>query len=486
MKKVIVFLLLLLQSVILPQNSFIRQITNGDFDVRNPFIYKNEYSFYPTPLFFELHKSGYSNIYSVSYNTGTALFEDTVALTFGTDLNINPSFENNSGLLYQTNKNGNWDIALLPDSNGNWRTLKYLTNSLSDETEPKFFESTNSFQDSVNILFKRDDKIVHLSHNQNQITEETVFQNSLEFTYTEFVGLDFLGWTPSDGLYAFAIEQDNSNQKRIVRKYKPTGSEWQEKVIIKDSCDCSGLSLQVSVYIVWGLFYLDSLQGQRRYYMVEDPISIHSITPLQIDYEGNLSSFEMYSLLIVGKNLNKEMLDPPFYMPYTYLLENNGETKVRINQIDFGNWWSDSLVQVSVINPNLAVGPVGLEYNGLVVYTVWEDSIDGNIQLFGIPAHLGYGAVNDESIANNFVLYQNYPNPFNPNTKIEYKLLQASDVKFNVFNILGEKVFEQNYGYQTAGSYKINFDGVNLPSGVYVYSIYTSENRLSRKMLLLR
>ena len=62
-------------------------------------------------------------------------------------------------------------------------------------------------------------------------------------------------------------------------------------------------------------------------------------------------------------------------------------------------------------------------------------------------------------IANDFILYQNYPNPFNPATIIEYKLLQASDVKFNVFNLFGEKVFEQNFGYQTAGSYKVNFDG---------------------------
>ncbi|HRQ55277.1 MAG TPA: T9SS type A sorting domain-containing protein [Ignavibacteriaceae bacterium] len=486
MKKLVVFFLLLLQSVILPQNIFIRQITTGDFDARNPFIYKDEFSLNAPPMFFELHQDGYSNVYSIKYNSGTGLFEDTVALTFGTDLNINPSFESNSGLLYQTNKNGNWDIALLPYSNNNWGMLKYLTNSLADETDPKFFESTNSFPDSVNVLFKRNDDIVHLSYNQNQISEETVFQNTSQFTYTEFVGLDFYLWAPFDGLYVFAIEQDNSNQKRIVRKFKPTGGEWQEKIIVKDSCDCSGLSLQVSDYMIWGLFYLDSLQGQKRYYMVEDPITVHSIAPLEIEYEGNLSSFEMYSLLIVGKNINKENLDPIFYMPYTYLLENNGVRKVRISLIDFGYWDTDSLVQVSVANPNLAVGPVGLEYNGLVVYTVWEDSIDGHIQLFGIPTHLGYGAVKDESIANDFVLYQNYPNPFNPSTKIEYKLMQASDVKFNVFNILGEKVIEQNFGYQTAGSYKIDFDGKNLPSGVYVYSIYTSENRLSRKMMLMK
>ncbi|MBE0550927.1 MAG: T9SS type A sorting domain-containing protein [Ignavibacterium sp.] len=486
MKKLSLVFLLLLQFVILPQNSFIRQITTGDFDARNPFIYKDEFSFNPPPIFFELHKNGFSNIYSVAYNSNGVFFEDTVALTFGTDLKINPSFESNSGLLYQTNENGNWDIALLPDSNNNWGTLKYLTNSLADESDPKFYESTNSFQDSLNILFRRDDDIVHLSYKQNQITEETVFQNNLDFTYTEFVGLNFYLWSPSDGLYVFAIEKANNNQKRIVRKFKPIGGDWQEKIIVKDSCDCSGISLQVSDYMIWGLFYLDSLQGQKRYYLVDDPISVHSIDPLQIDYEGNLSSFEMYSLLIVGKNLNKGKLDPLFYMPYTYLLENDDVRKVRISLIDFGYWNTDSLVQVSVANPNLAVGPVGLDNYGLVVYTIWEDSIDGHIQLFGIPTHLGYGAVDDESIANDFVLYQNYPNPFNPSTKIEYKLLQATDVKFNVLNILGEKVFEQNFGYQTAGSYKVTFDGKNLPSAVYVYSIYTNENRLSRKMILMK
>ena len=135
---------------------------------------------------------------------------------------------------------------------------------------------------------------------------------------------------------------------------------------------------------------------------------------------------------------------------------------------------------------NIAIGPVGSDLVGMVVYTIWEDSVDGNIHLFGALSHLPYGSVEDESIANDFILYQNYPNPFTPVTKIEYKLLQATDVNFKVFNILGEKVFEQNLGFQTVGSYKINFDGKYIPSGVYVYSVYTNENRLSRKMMLMK
>jgi len=64
MKKLLLVFLLLLQFIILPQNSFIQQITSGDFDARNPFIYKNEFG-YDSKIFFELHKNGYTNIYSV-------------------------------------------------------------------------------------------------------------------------------------------------------------------------------------------------------------------------------------------------------------------------------------------------------------------------------------------------------------------------------------------------------------------------------------
>jgi hypothetical protein len=486
MKKLSLVFLLLLQFVILPQNSFIRQITSGDFDARNPFIYKDEYAFNAPPIFFELHKNGYSNIYSINYNSSNSSFGDTVSLTSDNYLNLNPSIETNSGLLYQTNKNGNWDIVLMPDSNGNWGTLKYLTNSVADEITPKYFESTNYSNDSTNILFRRGEDIVFLTFRQNQITEKVIFQDDEEFSYSDFVGLELNDLSITSNYYVFAIETDRSNQNRIVCRYRIFDGVWQPKIIVKDNCDCSDLSLQVSGSAAWGLFYQDTLQTQRRLFMIEHPFFTNVSELVQIQHDGNLSSFEMYSLLIVGRKFEKPVFSFDLFMPHTYLVENNGVTKVRFDISELGFWDADSLVQVSLSKPNLAVGPVGLDNNGMVVYTIWEDSIDGHIQLFGTPRHLGYGAVDDESVANDFVLYQNYPNPFNPSTRIEYKLLQASDVKLNVINILGEKVFEQNFGYQTAGSYKVNFDGKNLPSGVYVYSIFTSENRLSRKMLLMK
>jgi len=485
MKKIFIVFLLLLQGSVFSQNNFIKQITSGDFDARNPFIYKDEYGYSPN-LFFELHKDGYSNIYAVRYNSDNIVFEDTLAFTFNTGLNINPSFEANSGLLYQTNSNGNWDIVLVPDSNGVFLQPVYLTSSLSDEYNPEYFESTKSFRDSTNIIFQRANQVVLLTYKQNQINEYVLFEDNIDIHYSDFIGLEEDNWSIYSGFYVFAIEESNQNEKRIVKRFKPFNGNWEQISVVKNNCDCSDLSLNITEYFGWALFYADTLENEKRMFMIESPFSSIPPVRLEIPQNGNLSAFDMYSLLIVGKEAYKNTIDPLFYWPYTFRVQDSSGSYVRINKNDLGFWSEDSLVAVKVTNANLAVGSVGEDYDGMVVYTVWEDSIDGHIQLFGTPTHLHYGSVDDESVTNDFVLYQNYPNPFNPSTKIEYKLLKASDVKFNVYNIIGEKIFEQNFGYQIAGSYKVNFDGKNLSSGVYVYSIYTDENRLSRKMMLMK
>lgn len=74
-------------------------------------------------------------------------------------------------------------------------------------------------------------------------------------------------------------------------------------------------------------------------------------------------------------------------------------------------------------------------------------------------------------IPTEFALHQNYPNPFNPSTTIKYSLLEQSRVVINVYNTLGEMVAELVNTVQNTGKYAINFNGKNLTSGVYFYSI---------------
>ncbi len=94
---------------------------------------------------------------------------------------------------------------------------------------------------------------------------------------------------------------------------------------------------------------------------------------------------------------------------------------------------------------------------------------------------------NGEELITKYDLLQNYPNPFNPSTVIGYRLPQTSFVTIKVYDILGNEVKTLTNKEQKQGSYKINFDGTGLSSGVYFYTLRTSAGIfISRKMLLIK
>ncbi len=89
-------------------------------------------------------------------------------------------------------------------------------------------------------------------------------------------------------------------------------------------------------------------------------------------------------------------------------------------------------------------------------------------------------------IPENFSLLQNYPNPFNSNTIIEFTLPLSQKVVLGVYNILGQEVAVLVNRNLQAGSYQVNFDASNFPSGIYFYKIKTENYSYVRKMLLLK
>ena len=91
-----------------------------------------------------------------------------------------------------------------------------------------------------------------------------------------------------------------------------------------------------------------------------------------------------------------------------------------------------------------------------------------------------------------FALANNYPNPFNPATTIKYALPEASQVRLEVFNVVGQVVRTMVDAHQNAGRYVVQWDasndnGVNLSSGIYFYRLQVEGNYLEvKKMLLLK
>lgn len=86
----------------------------------------------------------------------------------------------------------------------------------------------------------------------------------------------------------------------------------------------------------------------------------------------------------------------------------------------------------------------------------------------------------------NFVLHQNYPNPFNPSTKISWQSPVGSWQTLKVYDVIGNEVATLINEYREAGSYEIEFNANNLPSGMYFYKLETGKFTSVKKMLLVR
>lgn len=90
-----------------------------------------------------------------------------------------------------------------------------------------------------------------------------------------------------------------------------------------------------------------------------------------------------------------------------------------------------------------------------------------------------------ENIPDIYRLYQNYPNPFNPLTSIKYQVSKSSDVKLIIYSILGKEISTLVNKKQSPGTYETKFNGSNLSSGIYFYSLIIDENIFDTKKLII-
>ncbi len=85
-----------------------------------------------------------------------------------------------------------------------------------------------------------------------------------------------------------------------------------------------------------------------------------------------------------------------------------------------------------------------------------------------------------------FSLEQNYPNPFNPSTTISYSLPTSSNVRIEIFNVLGKKVATLVNGYEYAGNHKVDWNAGRFASGIYFYKLSANNFSQVKKMILLK
>ncbi len=101
--------------------------------------------------------------------------------------------------------------------------------------------------------------------------------------------------------------------------------------------------------------------------------------------------------------------------------------------------------------------------------------------------------INDNTLnlPKQFELYQNYPNPFNPTTTIQFNLSATSDIKLEIYNVLGQKVKTLIDTKLSAGTHELQWDatddaGQSVSSGIYFYRLSSDKQFETHKMTLLK
>jgi len=84
------------------------------------------------------------------------------------------------------------------------------------------------------------------------------------------------------------------------------------------------------------------------------------------------------------------------------------------------------------------------------------------------------------------ILEPNTPNPFNTRTTIKYNLPENTDVTIRVNDMLGNTVTTLVHGFQTAGSYNVEWYPENQYQGIYFLVLDTPKLHKVRKMMIVR
>jgi len=125
-----------------------------------------------------------------------------------------------------------------------------------------------------------------------------------------------------------------------------------------------------------------------------------------------------------------------------------------------------------LVNTTVGVGVAMLPvtFPGLLVAGEYKILIDEDIAVDDVAEDvLGLG--------------QNIPNPFSNFTEIQIDTKRSGLFEFKVYNVLGKLLYDEKVTL-SVGKNTITFDGSQLHSGIYFYSVGQGNDRVTRRMVV--
>ncbi len=114
--------------------------------------------------------------------------------------------------------------------------------------------------------------------------------------------------------------------------------------------------------------------------------------------------------------------------------------------------------------------PTDRELRSLVFIGTTGYAAGKNGEIIKTAVNLGITQISTEA-PQGFHLAQNFPNPFNPTTNIEFNIAENGFVSLKVYDITGKEVGNLVNQNLPKGTYKVNWAGNGLSSGIYFYRL---------------
>ncbi|MEO8446673.1 MAG: C25 family cysteine peptidase [bacterium] len=212
-------------------------------------------------------------------------------------------------------------------------------------------------------------------------------------------------------------------------------------------------------------------------------------------FNGNVTVVETINqFMVIGDPTIESYSDVPKTLN---VVSSRSGTTYSVNIKNNGQNIHNALVAISQNNALMISGYTDAQG----VYTFNESDIDPLAQIDVVVTGKNLapyeGSMILTSIGNNigeadsYSLSQNYPNPFNPATNIDYSIPagvngEGTNVSLVIYNSLGSEISTLVNGSQNPGSYSVQWDAANYPSGIYFYRLTAGDLSEVKKMTLLK
>lgn len=364
----------------------------------------------------------------------------------------------NKSIFKTTDQGSTWfELTSIPDSN--FRSIFFIdaNTGFAGGYYGSLYKTTNSGQSWIQILLQHSIIIRDIRFINSTTGFISSSQASIYKTTNTGVNWNRVNFNMNDGYLfnlSFPSQMTGYAAGEVLYKTTNGGDNW------------FNLQNPVSSTLNWSLYFLDENTGF---------------------LGGNFG--EISRTTNGGNNWNTIQTNLQFALTGIHFINNNTGFIVglaSVNTTDIGlllkttnnglNWQRQNLIANQYLNDIYFI-------NNLTGFIAGQDGLILKTTTGG--EFIGINQISNE-IPKNYYLQQNYPNPFNPTTNIKFDIPGRSNVKISIYDILGKEISVLVDEELNPGTFEVNWDASNFPSGVYFYKIETDEFSESKKMIMIK